>query len=172
MVDTNGMPTKYPLYTPPAGDVKDHPLTAKCRRPPRPAWLLCGDYAVNTIQPAYQPYAPGTPDPAPAAADRPDDRRPAERGRASTGPGTPAAGRTPTATSARPAGRTANGPTCSDPNALANAVLPNCPDKLFQFHHQPFNYYASFAPGTRRARSTCGTRQEFLAATASGGAAT
>jgi acid phosphatase len=31
------------------------------------------------------------------------------------------------------------GPTCSDPNALPNAVFPNCPDKLFQFHHQACN---------------------------------
>ena len=40
------------------------------------------------------------------------------------------------------------GPTCSDPAALTTATFPNCPDKLFQFHHQPLNYFASFAPGT------------------------
>jgi acid phosphatase len=42
---------------------------------------------------------------------------------------------------------------CTDPNTLADSVFPNCPDKLFEFHHQPFNYFASFAPGSRaRAR--------------------
>src|SRR6185503_19032307 len=25
---------------------------------------------------------------------------------------------------------------------------PFCPDGLFQFHHQPFNYFANYAPGT------------------------
>ncbi|HEX6742658.1 MAG TPA: alkaline phosphatase family protein, partial [Solirubrobacteraceae bacterium] len=28
------------------------------------------------------------------------------------------------------------------------AKWPNCPDKLFQFHHQALNYFKSFAPGT------------------------
>jgi phospholipase C len=42
--------------------------------------------------------------------------------------------------------------TTADPNTFATAVFPNCPDKLFQFHHQSFNYYASFAPGTAAAR--------------------
>jgi len=38
--------------------------------------------------------------------------------------------------------------TCTDPSHLATAVYPNCPDALFQFHHQPFNYFANYAPGT------------------------
>ena len=42
-----------------------------------------------------------------------------------------------------------NGPTCSDPYVLSTAVYPNCPDAVFQFHHQPFNYYADLAPGTQ-----------------------
>ena len=44
-----------------------------------------------------------------------------------------------------------NGPgptTCSDPNVITGAIYPNCPNKLFQFHHQPFNYYVNYAPGT------------------------
>ena len=41
-----------------------------------------------------------------------------------------------------------DGPTCSDPNAVTGAVYPNCPDKLFQFHHQAFNYFFTFRPGT------------------------
>src|SRR5207244_5173063 len=37
---------------------------------------------------------------------------------------------------------------CTDPDSFPNPVYPYCPNKLFQFHHQPLNYYASFAPGT------------------------
>ena len=34
VVDANGMPTSYPLYTAPAPGVKDAALTASCSRPP------------------------------------------------------------------------------------------------------------------------------------------
>src|SRR3954451_25070381 len=68
----NGLPNNYPLYTPTA-KVADAPLTeatdafGNCKpslptgavQPP--AGTLCGDYAVNTIQPFTQPYAPNTP---------------------------------------------------------------------------------------------------------------
>src|SRR5262249_8385838 len=37
----------------------------------------------------------------------------------------------------------ANGPACSDPNVDPRATFPFCPDKLFQYHHQAFNYFAS-----------------------------
>jgi acid phosphatase len=50
-------------------------------------------------------------------------------------------------------------------------VFPNCPDKLFQFHHQPFNYYASFAPGTTERAAHLRDEREFLdLADSSGGA--
>ncbi len=69
VVDANGFPNTYPLYTPTAA-VKDQQLTeatgpdGKCSPTfpgvAAPAGTLCGDYAVNTIQPFTQPYAPGT----------------------------------------------------------------------------------------------------------------
>jgi phospholipase C len=40
------------------------------------------------------------------------------------------------------------GTTCADADSFANPAFPYCPNKVFQFHHQPLNYYASFAPGT------------------------
>ena len=42
------------------------------------------------------------------------------------------------------------GPTCSNPNhdPAAKFVYPQCPDLVFQYHHQPFSYYANYAPGT------------------------
>ncbi|HEY4410976.1 MAG TPA: alkaline phosphatase family protein, partial [Acidimicrobiia bacterium] len=36
------------------------------------------------------------------------------------------------------------GPGCSQPT-FTNATYPYCPDLLFQFHHQPFNYYDRYA---------------------------
>src|SRR5215813_12613144 len=54
------------------------------------------------------------------------------------------------------------GPACSDPNAVSTAVWPNCPDKLFQFHHQPFNYFASFAPLTAARARHLRDEAEFL----------
>ena len=40
--------------------VKDAQLTVKCPAPV--AGLACGDFAVNTTQPFYQPFSPGTAD--------------------------------------------------------------------------------------------------------------
>jgi hypothetical protein len=34
---------------------------------------------------------------------------------------------------------------CPDPNSKWNAPYPFCADNLFQFHHQPFNYYTNYA---------------------------
>ena len=132
--------------------------------PAAPAGVPCGDFAVNTIQPTYQPYAPGTADARrlpPQNGATIGDRLSAKR---STGPGTRAAGRTRPATSARPAGRNGSGPACSDPNALPPRSYPNCPDKLFQFHHQPLNYYKTFAPGTSERARHLRDEAEFIAA--------
>ena len=42
------------------------------------------------------------------------------------------------------------GPTCTDPNVSTadGKTWPFCPDSSFQFHHQPFNYFLRYAPGT------------------------
>jgi phospholipase C len=119
--------------------------------------VTCGDFAVNTIQPTYQPFAPGTAD----ARKLPPQAEPTIGDRLSakgvdwawySGGWSNAAGNVdepgwtngtapalPTATNPKP---------CPDPAAFATATWPYCPDKLFQFHHQPLNYFASFAPGT------------------------
>jgi len=167
VVDENGMPNNYPLYTSPLdGAVKDFALTASCNpgpgRPPTPPGVLCGDYAVNTIQPAYQPYAPGTaesrrlpPQTAPTIGDR------------LSGAGVDWAWYSGGWSNANgdidaPGWTNGPGPTCSDPDTITGATFPNCPDKLFQFHHQPFNYYASFAPGTAARAAHLRDEQEFL----------
>jgi len=161
VVDAKGMPNNYDLYTSPLGPnssptgPKDNSLTASCRPPaPRPATpqgVVCGDYAVNTIQPLNQPYQPGT---------APSRRLPLLS--------TPTIGDRLSANGVdwawysggwdNAAGNTTSqwytngpGPTCADPHHYSipvQATYPNCPDQLFMFHHQPLNYFANYAPGT------------------------
>jgi phospholipase C len=172
VVDVNGMPTSYPLYTSPAptGTPKDLALTASCNPPadrgPTPPGTACGDYAVNTIQPWYQPFTPGTAD-----ARRLPPQSGATIGDRLSAKGIDWAwysGGWSNANGDRnaPGWTNGNGPTCSDPNTLAGATFPNCPDKLFQFHHQPLNYYASFAPGTDMRKDHLRDEAEFEAAAA------
>jgi phospholipase C len=172
VVDVNGMPTSYPLYTSPAptGTPKDLALTASCNPPadrgPTPPGTACGDYAVNTIQPWYQPFTPGTAD-----ARRLPPQSGATIGDRLSAKGVDWAwysGGWSNANGDRnaPGWTNGNGPTCSDPNTLAGATFPNCPDKLFQFHHQPLNYYASFAPGTDMRKDHLRDEAEFEAAAA------
>ncbi|HVD12849.1 MAG TPA: alkaline phosphatase family protein, partial [Actinomycetota bacterium] len=170
VVDANGMPNNYPLYTSPLGTaVKDLALTASCNpgpgRPPTPQGVLCGDYAVNTIQPTYQPFAPGTadtrklpPQTAPTIGDR------------LSGAGVDWAWYSGGWSNANgdidaPGWTNGHGPACSDPNTISSpvpATFPNCPDKLFQFHHQAFNYYANYAPGTAARAAHLRDEAEFL----------
>jgi len=168
VVDVNGMPNNYPLYQSPAGiTVKDQSLTASCSpgpgRGPTPPGVVCGDYAVNTTQPFYQPYSPGTglarrlpPQTAPTIGDRLSgaavDWAWYSGGWSNADGDVGAPGWT-------------NGSTpgaCTDPNAFSTAVYPNCPDKLFQFHHQALNYFASFAPGTTARAEHLRDEAEFL----------
>jgi acid phosphatase len=168
VVDANGMPNNtYPLYRSPLGDaVKDLALTASCDpgpgRAPTPPGVLCGDYAVNTIQPPYQPYAPGTP----LNRRLPPQTAPTIGNRLSdagvdwawySGGWSNADGDV-----GGPGWTNGTGPTCSDPDTADHAVFPNCPDKLFQYHHQPFNYYATYAPGTAARAAHLRDEQEFL----------
>jgi phospholipase C len=153
VVDANGMPTSTPLYASPLGAAaKDAPLTASCSPPPgRPATppnVVCGDYAVNTIQPFFWPFSPGTPDARrlpPLTTPTIGDRLSAARvdwawyaGGWSNANGDVNA----------PGWTNGNGTSCTDPNANTTTIWPRCPDKIFQFHHQPFNYYSNYGVGT------------------------
>jgi phospholipase C len=167
VVDANGMPVNYPLYTSPIGtSVKDQQLTASCTPGPgraaTPTGVVCGDFAVNTTQPTYQPYTPGT-----AQSKRlPPLDNPTIGDRLSaagvdwawySGGWSNANG------DINGAGWTNGpGPLCADSNASTTAVFPNCPDKLFQFHHQPFNYFKSLAPGTAARAAHLRDEEEFL----------
>jgi acid phosphatase len=144
-VDVNGMPIKYPLYQPTTTAIRDGALTSLCS-PGLREGLLCGDYGVNTIQPKSQPYTPNTAD---------SRRLPLQSG-ATIGDRLSAkqidwawySGGWSNANGRINGPGWTNGNTpekCEDPNVLGSAKWPHCADKLFQFHHQPFNYYANYA---------------------------
>jgi acid phosphatase len=159
IVDANGFPNStYPLYHP-ATTVRDGALTVACSSP-HPAKLLCGNYAVNTIQPTYQPHALTGAQLPPLTAPTIGDRLSAEgvswawySGGWSNANGNIGA----------PGWVPGNAPNTCNANSITGAVYPNCPDKLFQFHHQPFNYYASFAPGTQARAQHLRDEAEFIA---------
>src|SRR6266550_1567200 len=142
IIDSNGMPTAYPLYTP-TGPVLDRQLTQLC--PSAVPNRACGDYAVNTIQPAYQPFK-GSPQLPPQTGTTIGDELNAAgvswawySGGWSNADGDVGA---PGWTNGFVPG------VCADPDSAPNPVWPYCPNKVFQFHHQPFNYYAAFDPNT------------------------
>jgi acid phosphatase len=162
VVDANGMPNNYPLYTSllgpngsstdptknPTGP-RDNQLTASCSPPaPRPATpsnVVCGDFAVNTTQPWYQPYAPGTKDgrrlPPLTSNNIGDELSTAGVDWAwYAGGWSNADGRV-----GDPGWSASNGPTaCNAAITAINATYPFCPDPLFQFHHQAFNYFDNY----------------------------
>jgi acid phosphatase len=170
-VDSNGMPNNYPLYHA-TGAVADKQVTATCAQVAavgRPD-LGCGDYAVNTTQPPYQPYAPGTP----ATSRLPAQTSPTIGDRLSaagvdwawySGGWSNADGDVGAPGWTNGTGPVTNGSNsqaCPDPNANPSATWPNCPDKLFQFHHQAFNYFANYAPGTPARADHLRDETEFL----------
>ena len=162
LVDANGMPISYPLYAA-TGPVKDAALTVPCASP-HPAGLACGDFAVNTIQPPYQPYAPGTPE-----ARRLPPQRGATIGDHLSEKGIDWAWYAGGWSNANgdvggPGWTNGNTPgTCTDPETATGAVYPNCPNALFQYHHQPFNYFEAYAPETAARRQHLRDEAEFEA---------
>jgi phospholipase C len=157
--DSNGMPNNYPLYASPlGGNVKDQQLTQSCSpaasRPPFLSAFACGNYAVNTSQPFVQPFSPGTavnrrmPLLPPSYVTIGDELTYAGVDWAwYSGGWSNANGYT-----TKDGYTNGSGPTCSDPNhnTSASVAWPVCPDGLFQFHHQPFNYYANYATSPGR----------------------
>jgi len=168
VVDTNGMPTGAPLYVP-TSPVKDSELTIACPPGVTPPGngLACGDFAINTAQPAYPPYLPGTPQATrlpPLATPTIGDRLTAAgvdwawySGGWSNANGDVGARGWSNGT----------GPDCADPATIRGALYPNCPSGFFQFHHQPFNYFAAYAPGTAARAAHLRDEEEFLALTQS-----
>jgi len=164
VLDANGMPSNEPLYTStitPTPIPPDRELTATCAQVATLAapldGLACGNYGVNTMQPAYFPS--GTfgavlpPQTGQTIGSRLSDAGVDwawyAGGWSNADGDVGAPGWTNgSAPSATPTG-------CSDPYVDPNsragvpaAQWPRCPDNLFQYHHQPFDYYASFSTAT------------------------
>jgi acid phosphatase len=146
IIDSNGMPTATVLYTP-TGPVNDTgtPLIQQCNLPTTNPNFDCGDAAVNTIQPAFQPFR-GSPQLPPQTGKTIGDELTATgvswawySGGWSNADGDVGG---PGWTNGTTPG------TCADPNSIPNPSYPYCPNKVFQYHHQPFNYFANYAPGT------------------------
>lgn len=159
VLDANGMATSTPLYT--TSGTKDSQLTQKCGASNS---LACGDYAVNTSQPTYQPFSPGT-----AAFKQVQPLTNTTIGDLLSQAGITWAwysGGWSNADGDIGKPGWTNGTfadhSCKDPHVLATAVWPNCPDGDFQFHHQALNYYASFAPGTKERKLHLRDEAEFI----------
>ena len=163
--DSNGMPTNYPLYhADRACRRRDQALTACVqpaadrRRPPSRA-------ATTRSTRSSRPTSRTRRDPAgAAAADEPDHRRPAERCRRELGlvlgrlVERRRRRRRAGLDERRRARRLLPIPT---PFPKRRDVYPHCPNKLFQFHHQPLNYFAT-SRRAPRARTHLRDEVEFL----------
>jgi acid phosphatase len=121
VVDANGMPTSYPRYTA-TGPVIDKQLTAMCTDSTNVENYrkACGNFAVNTVQPASPPYSASG-----AFIPLIDDAKYPNIGDRLTKKGISWAWYS---------------------GGWNDAVAGN-PGPLFQYHHQPFNYFADYAPG-------------------------
>jgi acid phosphatase len=137
VVDANGFPTTYPLYTP-TTTVKDAQLTQACGPAANPK-VACGDYAVNTMQPSSAPFGGG------AKLPLIDDAKYPNIGDRLSAAGVPWAWY----------------------SGGWNDAAAGHPGPLFQFHHQPFNYFADYAPG-KPGRAHLKDETEFLAAAQAG----
>jgi phospholipase C len=158
LVDQAGFPrNNYPLYTPlPGATYRDSPFTVTCPSPV--AGLACGNWAVNTMQPSFEPFGTFGAKLVPQSHATIGDRLTAKgvdwawySGGWSNASG--AVG--------KPGWTNGNGPTCSDPNHDPSFTFPKCPDAVFQYHHQPFVYFSNYAPGTA-GRAHLKDEQELL----------
>jgi acid phosphatase len=147
LLDSAGFPrNNYPLYIPLLGATyRDGDFTVTCPAP-KPE-LACGNYAVNTMQPTYEPSGTFGDKLVPQTAPTIGDRLTA----AGIDWGWYAGGWADAAGDPSSPGYTNGpGPTCSNPNhdPAPKFHYPQCPDLVFQYHHQPFVYYSNYAPGT------------------------
>jgi phospholipase C len=170
VLDSTGAAHAYPLLVPDRA-VVDGAVTQACGTATTVAGLACGDWAVNTLQPAWEPQGtfgakePATDDTNVALniGDRMSDAGVSWAWY--SGGWDNAAGNVggPGWTNGSTPG------TCTDPHvSTADRQYPYCPDSSFQFHHQPFNYFTRYAPGTPDRAAHLKDEVEFLAAAKNG----
>jgi phospholipase C len=163
------MPTAYPLHPTVAPGVHDGALTQAPEADGSCKVAVCGNYAVNTVQPWYQPFFPGTADSSRMPAltgDTIGDRLSAKGVDWAwyAGGWSDAAGNV-----GRPGWTNGSTPgKCDNARTMPTAVYPNCPDATFQFHHQPLAYFAKYAPGTAAREQHLRDEAEFIDAARNG----
>ncbi len=175
ILDAAGFPNaSYPLYKP-ATSVRDSAGLQACGDATTVAGLACGNHAVNTVQPPFQPTSQFGAQVPPVD----DTHTPLNIGDEMTDAGISWAWYSGGWDNAAgivggPGWTNGPGPTCGDPNSAPAATVgsatggyPFCPDKSFQTHHQPFNYFARYAPGSPD-RAHLQDEQDFLHAVSSG----
>ena len=139
VLDANGMPTSYPQYTA-TGPVVDDRLTQKCADPTKNhTRRACGDFAVNTIQPGVAPHGTG-----PYLPLIDDAKYPNIGDRLS-----------------------AKGISWNWYSGGWDDAESGHPGPLFQYHHQPFNYFAAYAPG-KPGRTHLQDEKKFIASAKGG----
>jgi acid phosphatase len=170
VLDTQGMVrNNYPLYktTYPAVDKE---VTQKCGVPTTIPGFACGNWSINTSLPSYQPTASYGPK-LPPIDDTTQDLTIGDRlSDAGVSWAWYSGGWDNAAGNVNGRGYTNGaGPACGDPNSApaspdVNGVggYPYCPDKSFQQHHQPFAYFARYAPGTEGRAQHLKDEQDFL----------
>ena len=148
VLDAAGFPNSgYPLYAPQAGaSYLDGPLTQACGQPTTVAGYACGNSAVNTMQPSWAPSAGGS-NVLPGINDV-DPSKPFYE--ANIGD----------RLSAKNVSWAWYAGGWNDANA-------GHADPLFQYHHQPLNYFQNYAPGMP-GRAHLKDETEFLDAAKSG----
>jgi phospholipase C len=157
VLDSNGAVKAYPLYKPTRADVVDGAVTQECGAAADANGLACGNWSINTSLPALQPTASYGPQ-LPLIDDTSKDLNIGDRmSDAGISWAWYSGGWDNAAGIVTGRGYTNGpGPTCGDPESVpagpdingANAGYPYCPHRTFQQHHQPFAYYARYAPGT------------------------
>ncbi|MGZ4469991.1 MAG: alkaline phosphatase family protein [Nocardioidaceae bacterium] len=170
VLDSHGIAHAYPLLKPDRTPI-DGAVTQACGTATTVAGLACGDFAVNTLQPSWEPQGTfGLPEP--AADDTTKDLNIGDRMSDAgvswawyAGGWDNAAGNI-----GGPGWTNGTGPSCSDPHVSAadGKTFPYCPDSSFQFHHQPFNYFTRYAPGKPDRTAHLKDEVEFIQAAKSG----
>jgi acid phosphatase len=145
---SNQPPGMGPLYVSPDTGLVNGPLTQACGLPTTRPGLACGDFGVNTMQPPFQPSGLfGAKLPAQTNPTIGDSLSAKKVDWAWYSGGWSNANGDVGAPGWTNGSAAANTPTgCSDPFVDPGVShWPECPDNLFQYHHQPFNYFAAFS---------------------------
>ncbi len=139
IVDANGFPNAdYSLYKP-AVPVRDAQLTQACDLPTTNPHVACGDRAVNTMQPSNPPFGKG------AQLPLIDDKKYPNIGDRLS----------------------AKGISWNWYSGGWDDAAAGHPGPLFQYHHQPLNYWADYGPG-KPGRSHLQDEKKFFKAAKNG----